>query len=156
MGTVQQNTWVVPGVQAYQEYTLKSLVTDPNEFPLAPGATGGGHHTITFVGTPGVVGTHGPLSDGIASYTMADAVSSTLTGTYSGSFVRVPVPTLDGSVPTQALVVLNLDLKYTQGTGKLQGVTGTAHMVGIAVGLSSENFTYTTVGTLNGRTSQLP
>lgn len=148
-GTVTYAVFLPPPpaipVTSYQEYSLESLA-NVDQFPLAPGATAVGHHTLTFVGIPGVWGTHGPISNGLVIYTTADG--ATLTGTFSGSFVRIPDPTTDLTDPSQGFVVLTEDVKFGHGTGRLHGVTGTAQIVILAIGKSDPRFTYTMVGTL--------
>jgi hypothetical protein len=130
---------------SYQEYTLEGLA-NVEQFPLA-GATALSHCTLKFVGIPGVWGTHGQWADGLVIYTTADG-TATLTGTYSGSFVRIPDPTTDLTDPTQGFVVLTADVKFGHGTGTLKGVTGTAQFVVLAIGKNDRRFTYSLVGTL--------
>jgi hypothetical protein len=122
-------------------------------------------HTLKFevppfppdptVGRRPVVGTKGEILRGEMTCSTPDG--ATLHGKYAGSFVRVSggfvsVNALTGDVllswggPSYA--VLTAEVKLDRGTGGLQGVTGTAHMVIQAIGLSNPSFVFTMAGTL--------
>jgi hypothetical protein len=146
-----------------QTLTMEDITSPLGLFPLGPLAKIESGHILTFTPPwkPFQVGAHGTLSSGWVIYEMADG--STLPGTYSGSFVRIPDPAATpGSL---GIVVLTLDITFGPGIGKLKGlipegvhwdetsrlkgVTGTAHTVGLSAGLGNPYFTYTTVGTLS-------
>jgi hypothetical protein len=126
-----------------QKYSLTSEASDTGLGSLAMIE---GSQTLTFeVGSPLVVGASGTVTDGLITYTTVDG--ATLTGTYSGSFVRV----------SPNFVLLSFDIHFGSGTGRLRGINGSAQMMVRAIGpRPGDAFTYTTVGTLRGQTSDLP
>jgi hypothetical protein len=130
-----------------QTLTIEDIKSPLGPFPLGTLAKVESGHTLTFTPpwVPYQVGAHGTLSSGWVSYEMADG--STLSGTYSGSFVRIPDPA--GTPGSLGIVVLTMDIRFGPEIGTLKGVTGTAHTVGLSAGLGNPYFTYTTVGTLS-------
>ena len=93
-----------------------------------------GQHTLTFDASPGP-GVTGTVTNGHITYTAADG--STIDADYEGSFVIVST--------NPPLLLFSLQAVFSNGTDRLEGVTGEAD-IDVTGHLGS--FTYTSDGTL--------
>ena len=116
----------------YQEYEATGKSNPFGPIGIA------GSHILTFDPPPGPgeEGAHGSV---VGQFTTTTRDGSTISGAYSGAFVRV-----------EGVVLFALHVEFGEGTGRLEGVTGEAVTFVTASGPSEgDSFTWISKGFLS-------